>query len=162
MMAMCRPALAAAMLPTMGRLAAVNRAIAFGLPSASRSAVVSQAHHRAASGTLQGRIAAALISRATDSPRTIRTRSWNRSARCQGLTGTGRDGGSISSAPAASVSRAAPHKLYRVGPPAAREASHRTPAAPKKIRYLVYSALVALYTRYLIFFGAAGVLWLKK
>ena len=104
---MCRPALAAAMLPTMGRLAAVNRAIAFGVFSASRSAVVSQAHHRAASvssaaasttasGTLQGRMAAALISRATDSPRTIRTRSWNRSARCQGLTGTGRDGGSIS------------------------------------------------------------------
>ena len=128
----------------------MNRAIAFGVPSASRSAVASQAHHRAAgvssaaasttaSGTLQGRMAAALISRATDSPSTIRTRSWNRSARCQGLTGTGRDGGSISSAPAASMSRAAPHNAYRAAPSAAGEASHRPPAAPKKIRYLVYS-----------------------
>ncbi len=115
---MCRPALAAAMPTTIGRLTAVNRAIAWGLSRASRSAALSQAHHTAASvisaaasttasGRLQGRMAAALIRRATDSPSTIRTKIWNRSARCEGFTGTRRDGASIASAPTASVSSAA-------------------------------------------------------
>ena len=87
-----------------------------------------------ASGTLQGRVAAALIKRATDSPSTIKTKIWNRSARCQGLTGTRRDGFSIASAPTASVSSAAPQMAYRSAPSAASEDSHSAPPAPKKIR----------------------------
>ena len=116
---MCRPALAAAMPATTGRLSAVKRAIAAGLSSACRSAAVSQAHHRAASvisaaasttasGRLQGRMAAALMSRATDSPSTIRTKIWNRSARCAGFSGTRRRGASMARAPTASASSAAP------------------------------------------------------
>src|SRR6516164_9448061 len=72
-MARCKPALAAAIPATSGRLTAVNRAMAAGLLRAQRSAAVSQAHHRAASvisaavstmasGRLQGRAAAALMS----------------------------------------------------------------------------------------------------
>ena len=116
---MCSPALAAAMPATIGRLTAVKRAMAAGLSRARRSAAVSHAHHRAASvisaaasttasGRLQDRKAAALISRATDSPSTIKTKSWNRSARCEGLSGTRRRGVSMARAPAASVSNAAP------------------------------------------------------
>ena len=76
----------------MGKLAAVKLAIACGPSSASRSAAASHACHRAArvisaaasttaSGTLQGRMVAALMRRATDSPRTISTKIRNRSAR---------------------------------------------------------------------------------
>src|SRR5208283_4876096 len=69
------------------------------LSRASRSADLIQDHHSdakvmtaaastTASGTLQGRSEAALIRRATDSPSTIRTKIWNRSARCQVFSGT--------------------------------------------------------------------------
>ncbi len=79
----------------MGKLAAVKLAIACGPSSASRSAAASHACHRAArvisaaasttaSGTLQGRMVAALMRRATDSPRTISTKIRNRSARALG------------------------------------------------------------------------------
>ena len=118
---MCRPALTLAIPVTMGRLRAVKLATAPGVPRAAGPTAVSQAHHRAArvssavpsttaSGTVQGRAAAALISRATDSPSTIRTKSWNRSVRCAGLTATRLDGSSMVSAPAASQARAAPQK----------------------------------------------------
>ena len=94
---MCRPALAAAMPATIGRFAAANQAIARGLSSAPWSADLIQAHHSVASvttaaasttasGTLHGRTVAALIRRATDSPSTIRTNSWKRSARWEGLS----------------------------------------------------------------------------
>jgi hypothetical protein len=143
---MCRPALAAATLATIGRFAAVKPAIAAGPSSAFRSMAVSHARHKAASVTtaaakttascvLHGRWAAALIRRATDSPSTIRTKIWNLSARCSGFSGTRRLGDSIPRAPTASVSRAAPQKAYRAGVSTASDDSHRTPPSPKKIRY---------------------------
>jgi len=144
-MARCRPALAAAMPATIGRLAAVNPAMAGALSRASRSADLIQDHHSdarvmtaaastTASGTLQGRSEAALIRRATDSPSTIRTKIWNRSARCQVFSGTRRDGVIIARAPMASVSRAAAQKAYRRSALAASEDAHMTPPAPKKTR----------------------------
>src|SRR5580700_2781382 len=74
-MARCRPALAAAMPPTIGRFAAANQAIAPGLSRAWWSADLVQAHHNVpsvttaavsttASGRLHGRKVAALIRRA--------------------------------------------------------------------------------------------------
>ena len=91
---MCRPALPAAIPATIGRLSAVNRGHRAravecfrGRPRSARPAIALQvsAVPRSAPlrGTLQGRCAAALISRATDSPSTISTKIWNRSARCE-------------------------------------------------------------------------------
>jgi hypothetical protein len=70
--------------------------------------VISAAVRTTASGRLQDRDAAALMSRAIDSPSTIKTKSWNRSARCALFSGTRRRGVSMARAPAASVSNAAP------------------------------------------------------
>jgi hypothetical protein len=144
-MAMCKPALAAAMPATIGRLAAANQAIVSGLSMARWSADLIQAHHNVASvttaavrtspsGTLHGRRVAALIRRTTDSPRTIKTNSWKRSARCQALSGTRRLGESMPSPPTVSAARPAVQKAYRSGPPTASVGSQSAPPRPKQIR----------------------------
>ncbi len=132
------------------QVAGAERAIACGPSNALRSAAVSHACHSAASvisaaasttarGTLPGRTVAALMRRATDSPRTIRTKIRNRSARWDVLSGTRRRGASLASAPTASVSRPAAQNAYRTGAATASEDNQSAPPAPKKTKYQPYS-----------------------
>ena len=77
---------------------------------------------------------AALISRATDSPSTISTNSWNRSARWAELTGSRRAGFTMAMAPAASQASAAAQTANRAWPGMASEPTHSDPPVPKNTR----------------------------